>query len=70
MTYTEPAVTLYNKSCRTMTELADNSVQVCITSPPYFGLRKYKADDEVWGGDPNCQHVWLENTQPAMGGVI
>ena len=30
-------------------EIPDNSVDCIITSPPYYGLRKYKAPDVVWG---------------------
>src|SRR3972149_2703882 len=30
----------------------------------YFGLRKYKADDEIWGGLPACQHVWGNKIPP------
>lgn len=53
-------LTLYNSSCFKMAELADNSVQCVVTSPPYWGLRKYKAPDMVFGGDKNCQHNWFE----------
>ena len=42
-------LTLYNSSCFKMAELADNSVQCVVTSPPYWGLRKYKAPDMVFG---------------------
>lgn len=28
------------------------------TSPPYFGLRRYAGGEEVWDGDPNCEHSW------------
>jgi len=28
------------------------------TSPPYFGLRKYDGGEEIWDGDPNCEHEW------------
>jgi DNA modification methylase len=29
---------------------------MCVTSPPYFGLRNYKT--AVWsGGDPTCEHI-------------
>lgn len=38
--------------------LPSESVQVCVTSPPYFGLRSYSTDPQVWGGDPDHQHVW------------
>jgi len=41
--------------------LPDNSVQCCVTSPPYWGLRKYSGEQElVWGGGSNCQHEWGE----------
>lgn len=36
-------------------EVADNSVQCCITSPPYYGLRDYGTGKWI-GGDPNCKH--------------
>lgn len=35
--------------------LPDQSVQCCITSPPYYGLRDYGTAKWV-GGDPNCPH--------------
>lgn len=53
-------VTLYNASCRAMKELADNSVQCVVTSPPYWGLRKYSGEqDSIWGGKPDCFHSWV-----------
>ena len=38
--------------------LADASVQCCVTSPPYYGLRRYAVPDGVWGGDAACPHDW------------
>lgn len=38
--------------------LEDESVQAVITSPPYFGLRKYDIPDVIIGGDKNCEHIW------------
>jgi len=50
---------IYNGDCRSMSELADGSVQCVITSPPYWGLRKYSGEQElIWGGDENCEHSW------------
>jgi DNA modification methylase len=41
--------------------LADGVVQCIVTSPPYWGLRKYAGEQEsVWGGTENCQHQWAE----------
>jgi len=47
--------------CReTMRGLPVGCVQVCFTSPPYFGLRDYQAPASVWGGDGTggCEHEW------------
>ncbi len=53
--------TLYNADCRNMTELPDDSVQCVVTSPPYWGLRKYSGNqDLIWGGGKDCQHEWGE----------
>lgn len=50
---------LYNKDCRLMIELPDESVQSVVTSPPYYGLRKYAGQqDLIWGGEQDCQHEW------------
>lgn len=42
--------------CRAkLKELPDNSVHVCVTSPPFFGLRDYGT--ARWeGGSPDCDH--------------
>lgn len=39
----------------------DQSIQICVTSPPYWGLRDYGLDPVIWDGDPECQHVWGEH---------
>ena len=39
--------------------LANGSVQCVVTSPPYWGLRKYAGEQEgEWGGRPECEHAW------------
>lgn len=38
--------------------LKDKSVQLCAFSPPYWGLRSYKIDPVVFGGDSGCEHEW------------
>ena len=60
MYYEDSHIKVYNKSCTDMSELEDNSIQCCVTSPPYWGLRKYDGNqDLIWGGDKNCQHEWV-----------
>jgi DNA modification methylase len=41
-----------------MRKLPERSVQCCVTSPPYWGLRAYGTDPQVWGGDGECKHRW------------
>jgi DNA modification methylase len=38
--------------------MQDNGVDMCITSPPYWGLRSYKTEPQIWGGKPDCEHEW------------
>lgn len=37
--------------------LPAESVSCVVTSPPYWGLRKYDAPDVTFGGDPDCPHT-------------
>ena len=40
--------------------LEDKSVHCAVFSPPYWGLRKYSGDQgRIWGGEPECQHEWV-----------
>jgi DNA modification methylase len=41
------AMRVYAKSCEDMSEIPDQSVQTCVTSPPYYGLRDYGIDGQI-----------------------
>ncbi len=57
--YQDNDTTLHNGDARHMDALEDGSVQCVVTSPPYWGLRKYAGvPDLIWGGDPDCSHQW------------
>lgn len=44
----------------TLKTFPDNSINCCVTSPPYYGLRDYGTGH--WeGGDPNCNHKVSDN---------
>ena len=48
--------------------LADESVQMVCTSPPYWGLRRYSGNQElVWGGREDCEHEWVNERLAAYG---
>ncbi len=40
-----------------------------MTSPPYFGLRKYEGGEVVWGGDEKCEHEWVTMVKKDTRGV-
>lgn len=48
--------------------LPDNFINMCITSPPYYGLRKYETENVVWGGNPECNHEWEYYTTKGISG--
>lgn len=40
-------------------ELPDNKFRMCMTSPPYWGQRKYgEGTVDIWDGSPDCEHDW------------
>ena len=50
-------------------KLPSESVDCIITSPPYWGLRKYPDEANIiWGGDPNCEHEWETIVKPKERG--
>ena len=34
----------------------NESINMCITSQPYWALRDYGTDGVVWDGDKDCEH--------------
>jgi DNA modification methylase len=54
--------------CRALLrDLPAESINCVVTSPPYWGLRDYKLEPLVWGGELNCQHEWNEHTVTRKG---
>jgi DNA modification methylase len=55
--------------CReVMRTLEAGSVNCCVTSPPYFGLRAYGTEPQVWGGSADCDHSWTSERYYREGG--
>jgi len=45
-----------------MRTLPSESIDLVVTSPPYWGLRSYgESTVRVWGGDAECKHEWHEH---------
>jgi hypothetical protein len=44
--YSQPGIDIYHGSAERL-PLADETVQTCITSPPYWGLRDYGTEGQI-----------------------
>jgi len=47
----------------------DESLDMCITSPPYWGLRDYNTEGQIWGGDENCEHDFTSSKRKLHSGT-
>jgi len=56
--------------CDGLDLLEENSVNCTVTSPPYWGLRKYATTPEIWGGDVGCDHDWGLLIPPRKKGQV
>lgn len=36
----------------------DESIDCVVTSPPYWSLRAYGTEPQIWDGNPECEHEW------------
>jgi len=59
---------LAGHSLDVLKRLPSGSINCCITSPPYWGLRDYQTDAQIWGGTPKCKHIWQDSVFPAANG--
>lgn len=49
-------------------QIPDKSINTCVTSPPYYGLRSYGTNPQIWGGSPDCPHEWGKYTRSGVSG--
>jgi len=57
---------LHGDCIESLKKLDEQSINTCITSPPYWGLRDY-GTAEGEGGNPDCDHVANPNATKKMG---
>jgi site-specific DNA-methyltransferase (cytosine-N4-specific) len=48
--------------------MPSESVDCCVTSPPYWGLRDYKTKPIIWDAVEGCEHEWGEYERPGQSG--
>jgi len=51
-------------SLSVMKEMPSESIDMVMTSPPYWGLRDYGIE-QIFGGDKDCKHEWQEEIRKA-----
>lgn len=51
-----------------MKEMPDECIQCCVTSPPYWGLRDYNIEPQIWDGKADCVHEWITYIKKPTGG--
>jgi len=52
---------IHGNTLSVLNTLPSESIDCVITSPPYWGLRSYSTNGQVWlspNGDSDCEHVW------------
>lgn len=60
---TDPLTIIQGDALSSLRRLRDESVQCCITSPPYWSLRDYGLEPIVWDETVECEHVFVETRQ-------
>lgn len=54
---------IHGDALQVLKKIPKDSVDMVMTSPPYWGLRNYGADAcKVWDGKPGCRHEWVEGS--------
>jgi len=54
---------IHGDALEVLKKIPSDSVDMVMTSPPYWGLRNYGADAcKVWDGKPGCRHEWVEGS--------
>ena len=67
-TWASPAVELWQADARDLSFLPDASVDCCVTSPPYWGLRAYHAGDGEIGQEQTIEE-WVASLVAVFGEV-
>jgi len=54
---------VHNMDCLTgLKQIPKNTIDCIVTSPPYYALRDYQINSQIWDGNPDCEHEWNDNS--------
>lgn len=62
--YSVSIALFHNDALSALHMLAERTVQCCVTSPPYLGLRDYNLEPLIWDGHSGCAHKWEKYIRP------
>ncbi len=69
--YEENNIKIYNSDIMpTLKEMADESIDCAITSPPYWALRDYGIEPSIWDGAVGCQHKFPKDSIKRIRGDV
>lgn len=54
-------VLYHGNTVEVLREIPDKYVSCVVTSPPYYNLRNYGTNLQIWDGDKDCDHDWIED---------
>jgi len=59
---------LFGNVLEQLKKIPNNSIDLMITSPPYYGLRKYETNPVIWDNHNGCDHEWETFTRKGQTG--
>jgi len=67
--YQDNHITILNGHVLTeLRGLPSESIQCVCTSPPYWGLRDYGLEPQIWDDPGGCEHEWVATEAPGGNG--
>lgn len=66
----DPLTIIQGDALSSLRRLPDESVQTCVTSPPYWGLRDYGLEPIVWDETVECDHEWGSTQRTAWANAV
>ncbi len=61
-------LTHLGNAIKVLKSFPDESVDCCVTSPPYWGLRDYGLEPQIWDDDQECNHIWGNSIRATNSG--
>lgn len=59
---------IYGNALSVLKEFPSDSIDCIVTSSPYYGLRSYGTNPQIWGGLDTCNHIWDYSIKRGISG--